>query len=57
MVFGELRNIRGKSLPYYTCDTARGERELAKALRAEFVPKLVHRLPGHHLVGLRHLLN
>jgi hypothetical protein len=50
----ELRNIKGKPLPYYTIDTARGERELAADLRKEFVPKLARRLPGHHLVGLRH---
>jgi hypothetical protein len=54
MIQNELKHIRGKSLPYYTCDTLGGERELAQALRAELIPKLARRLPGHHLAGLRH---
>lgn len=50
----ELKNIKGKSLPYYSTETIRGERELARDLRKELVPKLERRLPGHHLNGLRH---
>jgi hypothetical protein len=35
MIQNELKHIRGKSLPYYTCDTLGGERELASM---KFVP-------------------
>jgi hypothetical protein len=42
MIQNELKHIHGKPLPYYSCDTLGAERELA------------HRLPGHHLAGLRH---
>lgn len=50
----ELYNIRNKSLPYYMCRPIRGEKELAAALRREFLPKIARRLPGHHLVGQKH---
>jgi hypothetical protein len=43
-----------KPLPYYHTESELGERELARALRWEFAPKIARRLPGHHLNGFRH---
>lgn len=43
-----------KSAPYYNVPVRQPERELAAALRREFVPKIARRLPGHHLKGFRH---
>lgn len=40
-----------RSLPYYTTDVSALERDLARSLRAAFVPKVSRRLPLHHLRG------
>ena len=40
--------------PYHSAGPYPGERELARALRGEFVPLLRRRLPWHHLCGLPH---
>lgn len=41
-----------KPIPYHTAYVSHKERDLAAALRQDFVPKIKRRFPHHHLCGL-----
>jgi|GEM_PF-938677 len=43
-----------RPLPYFTVHSSHAEKQLAAALRKEFVPKIARGLPGHHLRGFSH---
>lgn len=43
-----------RPVPYHSAGPFTGERELARALRGDFLPLLRRRLPWHHLCGLPH---
>lgn len=43
-----------RPIPYFNTGSTRYEKELAAALRREFVPKISRRLPSHHLHGFPH---
>lgn len=42
-----------KNVPHYNCKVTSQEKQLAAALRMEFVPKISRRLRGHHLRGFK----
>ena len=47
-------SMNPRPFPHFNVGYVLQEKELAKALRKEFIPKIARRLPGHHLRGHSH---
>ena len=47
-------SMHPRPFPHFNVGYIPQEKELAKALRKEFIPKITRRLPGHHLRGHSH---